>query len=351
MNLKRNSLFIVLISFILFIGCNKEKISIGTNVRDYFYLENRGAKMPILVEGNTISGVIILLVHGGPGGSAIGFANDENITKYLESNYAVAYWDQRAAGGSQGSFTPKLELSQYADDLKKVILLLKYRYGSHTKVFLLSHSWGGLVAPAFLTEGDNQNMVKGWIDVAGAHNYNLTDWLTRDYLITFGKEQIAANIHKKEWEQIVKDAEASVPDYTLKTSTKLNRYANDVDQYIDDIYKPASPGLLEILLGDKLTYSLLWAYSNKAATQISDLPKDIMYAEYSTKLPLLKLPLLCITGKYDFVCPRGLAGEVMLKTSSAKKRLVILNHSGHSCMLNEPDLFYEEVLTFVRENL
>ena len=348
--MKQGTLVLVFTILIFFGSCKKESISIGANVQDLFYLENRGAKMPILVEGNTASGVIIVWVHGGPGGTSIGFQNDEYITKYLESEYAVAYWDQRASGGSQGSFTPKLEFAHYVEDLKKVIILIKHRYGTNSKVFLLSHSWGGLIVPAFLTENDNQSMVKGWINVAGTHNYYLNDSLTREALIKFGNEQIAANIHKKEWEKIVKDAEESVPDYTLKTSTKLNLHANTTDRYIDDIETVPNSGLTQ-LLADKTGFSLLWALSNAVATQVSDLPKDIMYAEYSTKLHLIKLPLICITGKYDFVCPRGLADEVIRKTSSTKKRLVILPHSGHLCMIHEPDTYYKEILSFVKENL
>ena len=53
--------------------------------------------MPVLVEGNVDSGVIVLWVHGGPGGTAIGFQNDEFCSAQLEPKYAVAYWDQRAA--------------------------------------------------------------------------------------------------------------------------------------------------------------------------------------------------------------------------------------------------------------
>ena len=161
-NTKLNSLIFLFLTLFMF-GCQIEKVSVGNNIQDFFYVENQGAKMPVLVEGNIDSGVIVLWVHGGPGGTAIGFQNDTYITQQLEPKFAVAYWDQRAAGGSQGSNTPPLTLNQYADDLKKLVLLLKYRYGQNTRIFILSHSWGGLVAPAFLTEGTNQQLVRGWV--------------------------------------------------------------------------------------------------------------------------------------------------------------------------------------------
>ncbi|MDZ7879665.1 MAG: alpha/beta hydrolase [Saprospiraceae bacterium] len=340
------SLIFLFFGILTFSACQKEKISLGTNIQDLFYLDNQGAKMPILVEGNMASGIIVLWIHGGPGGTAIGFQNDADITAFLEPKYTVAYWDQRAAGVSQGN-TSQLGVSLYAEDLKKVIILLKSRYGADKKVFLLSHSWGGLIAPAFLTEGSNQGMVQGWINVAGAHNYIKNDSLTRDYLIQYGKEQVAKNINIARWQDIVDYAEAHVPDYTFKTSSGLNLCASTAEGLISDI-NPG--GSITDIFQSKTAFSFFAAASNSGATYFSGLNDRIMYAEYSSKLSLIKLPLLCITGKYDFTVPRGLADEVMQKAASVKKKLVILPHSGHICMSQEPTTFYEAVIKFVEEN-
>ena len=342
--------FLVFFAAMLVLGCQKESISIGTAVQDYFYLENQGAKMPVLVEGNTASGTLILWVHGGPGGTAIGFQNDKNSTQYLESRFGVAYWDQRAAGGSQGSTTSPLNLGQYADDLKKLITLLKYRYGEKTKFFILSHSWGGLVASAFLTDGNNQQAVRGWIDVAGAHNYALNDSLTRAYLLSFGKTQLAQGIHTTEWQKIVDYTESHVPDGSLEISRALNSCASEAEGYIADIQTTAGSGIGQLLSTDKTAFSFFWTLSNAGATYFSPLNKAILQAEYSSKLSKLTLPILCITGKYDFTVPRGLADEVMQKTASTRKKLVILPHSGHICMDNEPIPFYEAIVEFVNQN-
>jgi hypothetical protein len=52
---------------ILFAGCQKEKISFSDNASDVFYVENEGAAMRVLVQGNTSSKTFILIIHGGPG--------------------------------------------------------------------------------------------------------------------------------------------------------------------------------------------------------------------------------------------------------------------------------------------
>ena len=333
----------------LLYGCQTEDISTGTSIQDLFYVENQGAKMPVLVEGNMDSGVIVLWVHGGPGGTAIGFQNDQFSTDLLEPKYAVAYWDQRAAGGAQGSNTPELDESQYIEDLGKVITVLKYRYGQDKEVFLLSHSWGGLIAAGFLSVDSNQNRVKGWINVAGADNYHKNDSLTRTYLISYGQEQIAQGVKVADWQKIVDTAEKLVPDYTFKTSFELIACADQAEGLIDDI-QTSGAGIGGLLSPKKTAFSLFWMVSNAGSTFFSKLNDKIMYAEYSDKLPRITLPLLCITGKYDFTVPRGMADEVMEKTASVKKDLLILPHSGHICMSNEPDAFYAAVVKFIGEN-
>jgi pimeloyl-ACP methyl ester carboxylesterase len=333
---------------LIFSSCQREKISIGTDVKDLFYVENKGANMAVLVEGNTASKVIVLFAHGGPGGTAIGFNNDENITNYLEKNYAVAFWEQRGASISQGN--GKLEYDLYVEDMDKVIAVLKYRYGADAKVFILSHSWGGLIAPGFLTTGSNQTKVKGWINVAGAHNYYLNDSLTRAYLLSFGKDQIQKNIYKAEWQEIVDFAEANIPNYDYKLSSKYAQCAFDAENYIDSINNPVRGGGPSSLFIKGYPFAPDWMLSNVGATLFSNLGNEIIYKEFSTKLGIIITPVLCITGKYDFTVPVGLANEVMSKVSSVRKRLVVLERSGHICMDNEPDNFYKEVIKFIEEN-
>src|ERR1035437_1694212 len=122
---------VIAFAFIVFviISCQKEKITFGTNVSETFYLDNAGASMRLLVEGNTLSHIFLIFVHGGPGSSSY-FYNTDYISQNIENKYAVVYWDQRNAGASQGNANgDHLNLPQMTDDLKKVIQLIKSRYG------------------------------------------------------------------------------------------------------------------------------------------------------------------------------------------------------------------------------
>ncbi len=329
-------------------SCNKEEISSGKAISDLFYLENQGAKMPVLVEGNISSGVILIFVHGGPGGTAIGYNNDEGISRILEPNYAVAYHDQRAAGVSQGSNTKKLSLELYSDDLLKLIAVLKKRYGQSQKIFLLSHSWGGLIAASFLTNPNHQKLLSGWINLAGAHSFHLNTALTREYLISFGKDQIQKKIEVDKWTPIVEFAEKTPVDYTFKTWLAYNMCSQKVESYISDIVK-ADFSSEFTFLHPKKAYNGLLTMSNLGSTYVQSLTTDILTKSYSDSLYKITVPVINITGKYDFTVPSGLASEVMEKIGSKNKKMVIIQHSGHLLMHQEPDLVWGEVNKFVDE--
>ena len=188
------SLFTIsVIIFLTGISCQKEVITLGTHVSETFYVENKGASMRVLVEGNTSGKVFIVFVHGGPGAGAYIYDTDY-IRNNIGDRYAIVYWDERNAGGSQGGSNGKdLTLGQMTDDLKKVLQVLRARYGQDCSLFLIGHSFGGLLTSSFLVSGDNQAMIKGWIFADGSHNYPLNDSLTWQMLVTNGEQQIALN--------------------------------------------------------------------------------------------------------------------------------------------------------------
>jgi len=174
-----SSIIITLLAGILTISCQKENITIGTNVSETIYLDNADASMRILIEGNTTSNTFLIMVHGGPGASSYLY-NTDYISQNIEDKYAVVYWDHRNSGGSQGSTNDKsLNLSQMTEDLKQVIQVIQHRY-KEASIFMLGHSFGGLLSSSFITTSDYQSMLKGWIVTGASHNYPLNNVLTKD---------------------------------------------------------------------------------------------------------------------------------------------------------------------------
>jgi pimeloyl-ACP methyl ester carboxylesterase len=325
-------------------SCQKEKITQGANAHDVFFLQEDGISLPIQVHGNVASKKMLVMVHGGPGGNAISYRDDYMIAN-VETEFAVAYWDQRLAGSSQGN-SPDFELKDYRSDVKKVLQLLKTRYGSGTKFYLMGHSWGGFLTPYFLEDGDNQDIVRGWIQVDGAHNYAKNDSLTREMLLLFGKREITANRNTTKWQEIVDYCNAHNFDESADVVFKLNRFASDAENDIAEIKKPTESAV-QILLKNRIAITAQISNGIVSAL-LKKIDRQTYAVPISENLYQIKIPTLLLWGRYDFVCPIGLKDDIKMRIGSSDVSEVTFEQSGHSPMANEPKAFWTEVVDWVK---
>ena len=89
---------------------------------------------------------MIVVLHGGPGGD---YRSLLNCSKFSEDGYFVVFYDQRGSGLSRRhnkeSYT---SVQLFIDDLDAVIKY--YRRGAGQKVILIGHSWGAMLATAYV---------------------------------------------------------------------------------------------------------------------------------------------------------------------------------------------------------
>ena len=344
----KNSLYIVF-SVILITACQKEEITIGQNVSETFFVTNKKSTMRVLVEGNTESKVMLLHIHGGPGASAYLFDTD-HISDNLEDKYGVVYWDQRNSGGSQGSFNlNNITLENNTEDLKKVIQVLKHRYGQDTKIFLLAHSYGGLLSTSFLTTDDNEDLVQGWINIAGCNDYSTTDFFGNDYMIKIADEQIALERNVSEWVDIKQTVENSTLEfyglpfeYRVQTKKALglvglksdNKYAFDI--FLKNVIQkniPITTVAVGVALGNN-SYNL-----SLRKNKIS----------FDSKLNKITIPTRFLYGQFDFNCTVNSAEDMITKlgTPDDDKDIITIPNGGHFLWETNKDEFTDHVIDFV----
>jgi pimeloyl-ACP methyl ester carboxylesterase len=340
----------LIIALLLFVSCQKEEISSGIKISDTFYVDNQSASMRVLVEGNIASKTILLWVHGGPGASSY-FYNSDYISKNIEDKYAVAYWDQRDAGASQGSINgEELTLKTMTTDLKEVISVLKHRYGKEVGIFMIGHSFGGMLSAFFVTTENYQEMLKGWIMFSGAHNYPLNDELTKTDLIYYAEQQIAKKKKVSEWTEILNFCKTIDPGkVTGEQSAKLNAYATATESYFDEIKPYSITGLVKKNAVSQ-KYPITNLFLNLRYSQSSKLNIELFDYQLSSKLHKVTIPVLTMYGKYDLICPPKLGDDVIKNISSKIKSQVILPNSSHGGMLQDEELFCKEINNFIRTN-
>ena len=112
---------------------------------------------------------LVIFLHGGPGSD---YQNGLHVSELANDGFRVVFYDQRGTGLSQRHDKDIYSIQLYLDDLSAVIK--HYRTSPTQKVFLFGHSWGAMLAAAYI------NAYPGRIDgaifaEAGGFNKQLLD--------------------------------------------------------------------------------------------------------------------------------------------------------------------------------
>ena len=341
-------------SLLLLLLFSCEKAEIGTGVEDHFFLENGGAIMPVLVEGNTVSKTFIIVIHGGPGGNAMiynGLLTD--FSDPLEEKYAMVYWDQRSSGNAAGHYSQdEIEMEYFVDDLDKLITVLQHQYGDDIGIFLMGHSWGGALGSAYITTGDNQNRLKGWMDVDGVHNFPDYGKMTRRRLLEVGQDQRNRGNEDNHWDEVIEFClELDTNNITRKQEFELNAFGHLSEPVLSN---NGFVTKFEVDQGDQLVFDLFSNHNTLTAlfnnivttTKVWDKVSEL---DYSQALESVEIPGLFLWGRYDMVVPLEMGQEAFAHYGAPEedKQLIIFESSAHSPMGNEPTAFVREVIQFV----
>jgi pimeloyl-ACP methyl ester carboxylesterase len=324
------------------VSCTQE----NTETYERFYFRTSdGADLAVEVDGNRASKVFILLLHGGPGGSGYEY-NTGVYSERLEEKYAMVYLDQRGQGASQGNYPAEnLTLQRFADDVYDLTLFLKQKYGQDISVFVMGHSWGGTTGTYAMVNTNIQSEIKGWIEAAGAHDLPLLNKETIKMYLSIGNDEIVAGRNVTEWQEIVDFANTlDTNNISFDDSGQLNGYAFKAEGYISAITE-GEQGTASHSFTTAPIYSLSSYLSGTMTANGINVETEKL--ELTNELYKITTPCLFLWGKYDFVVPPALGESAFAKVSSASKKLVIFDFSGHSLMDNEAAKFSDEIITFV----
>lgn len=337
---------------ILFVGlssCKKEGL-FSANMDETLYLRNGKSDMPVFVRGNGLSKVFVVVLHGGPGSSGLHYRSGK-YAMVLEEHYAMVYWDQRHQGNSHGHLNEdEVTLDNMVDDTYYIIRMLKKRYGEDISVFLYGHSWGGTLGTAYMEKDDYQYEVKGWIESDGAHDFKRMPIEVVKMIQDIGGQELTNGNHVSDWQEMldfVNDIDTS--NITSKDFGKLNDYGYQTEKLLPQISHPSDDDL-------ESSFHYIFLSPNNALTiETNDMQlprsfrKDVAESSLTEDLVKIKTPTLLLWGKYDFVVPPMLGTTAFAKIGTTDKYLKIYEHSAHSPMYNEPDLYVTDIVAFIEQ--
>lgn len=133
-------------------------------------IEINGVRLHAETYGDPSDPVIIVL-HGGPGGD---YRSQLGAKALADTNFIVFY-DQRGAGLSERVTAEELTVRAYMAELDGVI----DRYSPDRPVTLLGHSWGAMLATAYLGEAPEKVARAVLLEPGFFTGEEMQDWMTQ----------------------------------------------------------------------------------------------------------------------------------------------------------------------------
>ncbi len=351
--------FLLLSTLLVNTGCNEFN---NEESDDVFFIENKGAIMPVWVRGNTDSGVFVILNHGGPGSSAIfevhmeaqpgnGQIDHVSPLKILEDSYAMVYWDQRFSGNSQGTADPDAATpDDFGDDMELLIDVLKTRHNV-SKLVAIGQSWGHSVGTNYLTRGDNwehrQSKLDGYIIYKGNISFDMPYQYTKSRMIATADEKISESIDVEFW---TKSKEFFESREILETGEDVSKYFEILDEAMDAV----------ISIGQRIGTSVAFTffsphngwfhYANSRNTGTSKFFENLLTDNSLNETAhRIRIPTLMLYGRHDLIAPFEV-GEWHLEnieTPENQKELIILENSRHGAEGEDIEIFQQEIIDFI----
>jgi alpha-beta hydrolase superfamily lysophospholipase len=326
-----------------------------------FMVECDGAVLPVLVHGNVESGVFLIRVHGGPGGYSIAsqytqmdseeFDWDTSIWNYSPDwgrDIALVDFDQRGAGTAQGNALPEqFTLDQFVEDLDAVVDTVRHLYHP-CALFMIGHSFGGLLAAAYLLDPTHQAKLNGWIEFAGGHDTRRGFALSRQFVIDYAQAEIAAGRDTAKWTEALAWYDRN-PVITIDSISQHSYYVDQAYGYsprmhVFDVAYTMRPEI--IFSTPASTFAMLFntGYSMKNF--------DVWNLSLSDEMAAITIPSLLVWGRHDGQVPPAMAEDAYehLGTPVENKRILYLENSGHGVACEEDrTLFMAALEAFIAE--
>lgn len=360
MNIQRKStmLLSILLSGVLAFSCA------NSNPDDnHFFVEHKGAIMPVWVSGNTASNTFMIFLHGGPGDTCQ-YIHYLDEFKNIEKDVAVVYWDQRNSGHSQGNPDPStFTIEQMTEDLKVVIEAVKSQYQVNS-LFAIGVSWGGQLGSHYLASPHKDPLFKGWIDVDGGMGFSSAYDYSRQYMLNKIPEKLADNTLSQEKRKLLEEgliwyqntpvmpdnAKNNSKDFYNFLGLKHARYVQAAGGY------EYSEGVIQKkiftlpIFDPTIAVDLLYIMSAPGGLwgklPDSSIPGFVNDADLSK----ITIPTLYLWGRHDGILPvtyGQLKFSRLTGVATADKSMVIFESSAHSPYIEEGPKFESEVRTFL----
>jgi proline iminopeptidase len=288
--------------------------------REGFVAADDGTKLFYKVEGSGQQ--VLVVVHGGPGGTLESVRPDFGR---LAEGRTVIYYDQRGNGGSDLiDDDERVGINYHVADLEAV-----RRHFRLKKMALLGNSWGGFLISAYAAAHPDR-VERLVLDVPAAPYHRQLVAMSKEIdrrveeRMNPADRRRAAQLYHA-WEE----SKDPMPSCRAFYGAILLAYAHDPRQ-IPPIKGDLCSGRPEGVRRQQLVNRAVW--------------RSLGEFDYRPKVGKVTAPVLVIHGVSDVI---PVEGSVDWAKSFPNARLLLVQRAGHLVHLEQPDIFFSAVDTFL----
>jgi pimeloyl-ACP methyl ester carboxylesterase len=277
-----------------------------------------GIQQWISVKGTNISHPVLLFLHGGPGNSAMSYA--DKFTSELQKSFVVVQWDQRESGKTAelNSSSMNMSVGLMEKDAIEMISYLKARF-SQEKIYLMGHSWGGFLG---LSIAANQpELLKGYFAISPMIHQTESERLSLQWM----KNMALA----KNNEQALK--ELALVNIPFQNSDQLYYHRSWLAKFMG--MKPPLKPFVE-------SWSTKWLALFNAASGVN----------FFTLAPEISCPVYFFIGKKDYQTHFKVAEDYYKMVKADKKQLFWFEDSGHNLHVTEPKKLQDLIIEILAKS-
>jgi len=314
-------------------------MDMNETIDDEFSIKSDGAELYIRVRGQNLNNPVLLFLHGGPGEATGPLFFQAYAGPELEKHFVVGYLHQRNTCQSPSVPVAMLTIEQFVKDVYNVVEFLREKLNKD-KIFLLGHSFGGILGYMYLLEYEDNNNIEKFVSAGGAfsaisledNGYKAALELAKktnnqqalERLNTLGPPPYETFQEGMVWRMLIMNM--------------LNRMKEGITKNLQMSKVMSITGIENInpewLKKMMAIGSAMWGELN--TIDIEDEVKEI------------STPILIIAGAKDIMVPFRLM-EKGYENLGGEKESFILEESNHMMFIDEPDLFVSKVIEFFQK--
>ncbi len=304
-----------------------------------------GVDQWILIRAQDTSKPVLLILHGGPGGSQMPWVNLFQPAS-LEANFIVVQWDQR---GAAKSFDPDLtkddlQVENFIADTLELTDLLRTRF-NQDKIFLHGHSWGS--ALGFMTIAKNSEPYHAFI--AAGERVNWIESYTNSFEWVKAQAVAANNTDVLSMISEIEPFDATNPVH-LDLVNQGQEVFRGGDIYTEGVWE----NMLDYVFAGKSPYYT----ESEIKNYIPGLEKsgDALVDFVGTyDLPSIistsTIPVHFMVGEHDHNTAADLSRAYYEALEAPAKSFTVIEGAGHSFMYEKPDEWAAVLIKISNETL